>query len=125
MKKTLTTYDIANELHSDKSAGWSWAGALALAEYLEELDREIEQEMEFDAVAIRCDFSEYKNLQEWAKDYFCGEDNAKRELCDEYMPDENELSDNDEEIPDDKIKEYINDNGILIEFDGGIIVSSF
>jgi hypothetical protein len=26
---------------------------------------------------------------------------------------------------DDKIREYINDRGTLIEFDGGIIVSSF
>lgn len=39
MKKTLSTYDIANALHQDKYAGWSYAGAKALAEYLEELER--------------------------------------------------------------------------------------
>jgi hypothetical protein len=36
--------------------------------------------------------------------------------CD-YEADEDEL--------DEKIREYINDRGQLIEFDGGIIVSSF
>jgi|688.fasta_scaffold263332_2 hypothetical protein len=125
MKKTLTTHDIANELKNDNNANWSWAGALAIAEYLEEWESDTGEEMEFDRVAIRCDFSEYSSLQEWATDYFGGEDKAKEELCDEYMPDKDELSDNDDEIPDDKIKEYINDNGALIEFDGGIIVSSF
>ena len=125
MKRTLTTHDIANELKNDNNANWSWAGALAIAEYLEEWESGNGEEMVFDKVAIRCDFSEYSSLQEWATDYFGGEDKAKEELCDEYMPDKDELSDNDDEIPDDKIKEYINDNGALIEFDGGIIVSSF
>jgi hypothetical protein len=117
MKKTLTTHDIANELKNDNNANWSWAGALALAEYLEELESDTGEEIEFDRVAIRCDFSEYSSLQEWATDYFGGEDKAKEELCiEEYMP---------EDQKDDKIREYINDNGALIEFDGGIIVSSF
>ena len=125
MKKTLTTYDIANELHGDENANWSRAGALALAEYLEELESDTGEEMELDIVAIRCDFSEYSSLQEWAKDYFGGEKEAKEELCDEYMPDAQELSESNEEIPDDTIRDHITDNGILIEFDGGIIVSSF
>lgn len=123
MKKTLTTHDIATELHDDKNANWSWSGALALAEYLEELEMEMPTEIEFDRVAIRCDFSEYDSLQSWAVDYFGGEDKAKEELCDDYFPDKEELETS--EIPEDKIREYITDNGTLIEFAGGIIVSSF
>jgi hypothetical protein len=66
MKKTLTTYDIANELIQDSNANWSRAGAFALAEYLQELEEDTGEEMEMDVVAIRCDYSEYSSLEEWA-----------------------------------------------------------
>ena len=110
MKQTLTTHQIADALHSDKNAGWSWAGALALANYLEELEEGTSEEMELDVVAIRCDFSEHETLQAWALDYFGDECCAL-----ESLPD----------LEDETISEYINDHGTLIEFDGGIIVSSF
>jgi hypothetical protein len=110
MKKTLSTHDIADALHSDENAGWSWAGACAMAEYLEELEEGSGEEMELDVVAIRCDFSEHESLQAWALDHFGGEAYAL-----ERLPD----------LEDETISEYINDHGILIEFDGGIIVSRF
>jgi hypothetical protein len=65
MKKTMTTYDIAHELIGDENANWSRAGAFALAEYLEELEESTGEEMEFDHVAIRCDWSEYADLETW------------------------------------------------------------
>jgi hypothetical protein len=115
MKMTLTTHAVANELRKDDNASWSYAGAFALAEYLEELEDSTGEEMELDVVAIRCDFSEYSSLQEWAHDHFS---NAWEELgIDEEDADDEEL--------DGKIREYIQDNGQLIEFDGGVIVSSF
>lgn len=113
MKKTLTTHDIANELHNDKNAGWSWDGALALAEYLEEIEAGSGEEMELDVVAIRCAFSEHATLSAWAVDYFGGESYALEALSLESLEDS-----------DDTIREYINDRGTLIEFDGGVIVSS-
>lgn len=116
MKQTLTTYGIADALKSDQYAGWSWAGAQALAEYLEEYEESTGEELELDVVAIRCEFSEFESLQEWAHDYFS---NAWQELG----FDETEEIDDDEF--DDAIRDYINDRGHLIEFDGGIIVSSF
>ena len=114
MKTTLTTQDIARELHADDNANWSWTGALALAEWLEEMDASCGQESEFDRVAIRCDFAEYGDLQEWAEDYFC-----------DWKADLSIDDDDDDDDIDEKIREHINDNGFLIEFDGGIIVSSF
>ena len=77
MKETLTTHEIAHKLRQDENAGWSYDGALALAEYLEELEADCGQEMEFDRVAIRCDFSEYASATEAASDYGWGavEDN--------------------------------------------------
>ena len=118
MKMTLNTYQIADALKNDTCASWSYNGSLALAEHLEEYeDRSTGEEMELDVVAIRCDFSEYSSLLEWAQDYFS---NALQELGFD------ETEENDDDEVDDKIREYINDHGqLLIEFEGGIIVSSF
>ncbi len=119
MKKTLTASDIRNDLLADENAAWSPRGAQALAEYLTELDDECGTETDFDRVAIRCDFAEYESLQEWAEDYLVASD--WEEWVAEYT-DDGEL---DEDALDEKIREYIHDNGHLIEFDGGVIVSSF
>jgi hypothetical protein len=114
MKTTLTTTQAANMLADDQNSSFTRAGAFALVEYLEQLEEETGEDIEFDYVALRCDYSEYESLQEWASDYF----SAWR--ADLSIDDDME----DEEI-DDKIREYIQDHGQLIEFNGGIIVSSF
>ncbi len=113
---TLNTYQIADELLKDSNARWSRAGAYALAEYLEEYEESTGEEIELDTCAIRCDFSEYASLQDWAHDYFS---NALEELGFD------ETEENDDDEVDSKIREYIQDHGQLIEFDGGVIVSSF
>jgi hypothetical protein len=69
MKKTMTQYDIAEELMNDINANWSRNGAFALAEYFEQLEDDLGESIEFDAVAIRCDFSQYESLQDWASEY--------------------------------------------------------
>lgn len=77
-------------------------------EYLEQLEEDTGEEMEFDAVAIRCDWSEHASLEEWAEGYG-------------YKPD----GETEEEREED-IRGYIDQyGGIVIEFDGGVIVSSF
>ena len=109
MKRTLTTYDIAHELLQDDYAAWTRSGAQALAEYLEEMEEDSGEEIELDVVAIRCDFSEYVSLEDWAANYGLEEDSL----------------DDAHEDREDNIRSFIQDNGQLIEFDGGIIVSSF
>jgi hypothetical protein len=116
MKITLNTYQIADELKRDTCARWSYNGSLALAEYLEEYDSDNGEDTELDTCAIRCDFSEHSSLLEWAHQYFS---NALEELGFD------ETAENDSDEVDSKIREYIQDHGTLIEFDGGIIVSSF
>jgi hypothetical protein len=118
MKQTLTTHDAAQQLHHDKDGGWTWNGAQALVEYLEELEADMGTEIEFDRVSLRCDFSEHRSLYKWADDYFCGD--SWMDACGLDKDEDHE----DEEI-DNAIRNYIYDNGTLIEFDGGIIVSSF
>ncbi len=116
MKKTLSTDQIVQNLLEDNNANWSRAGAHALAEHLEEIEQELGEEIEFDAVAIRCDFAEYCSLSEWASDYFAkGE--AERSLGIE--------GDDDGETKNRKTRDFIADYGTLLEFRGGVIVSHF
>jgi hypothetical protein len=117
MKHTMTTHEIADELKQDENANWSWAGCLALAEYMEAYERDTGEEVEFDCVAIRCEYSEYSSLQAWAEEYFGGVAKYRKEL---------DIGDDptDEEM-DQTIRDHIEYNGTLIEFDGGVIVSSF
>lgn len=126
MKTTLTTSQAADILASDKNNGFSYSGAYALVEYLEELEADCGEEMEFDAVAIRCDWLEHESLQKWGEDYFGGWNNLTQEFGEDYFgPLEDETPEEYAERFDDAIREYITDHGTLIEFDGGIIVSSF
>jgi len=124
MKMTLTTYDIADALCADQYANWSRAGALALAEWLEEMEESTGAETELDVVAVRCDFSEYESLQAWAADYFSDIKQASDAIGFDLDMD-GETPGHDEEELVDMIREHIQDNGLLIEFDGGVIVSAF
>jgi hypothetical protein len=111
MKNTLNTSEAASLLMADENAAWSMAGAFALVEYLEQIEEDCGTEIEFDRVALRCEYSEYESLQEWARCYF----------TDEQRFDILEGSEDRAET----IRDYILDYGQLIEFDGGIIVSEF
>lgn len=107
MKQTLTTNQIADALRQDPYAGWSYKGALALAEYLEELEADLGEEMELDIVALRCDFSEYDSAREAAVDFG-------------YT-----LESEDDIAQDDEALEWLDDNTYVITFGGGVIVRSF
>ena len=114
MKETLSANQVADALRADEYGGWTYAGARAMAEYLEELEDDTGEELELDVVAIRCDYSEYASLQEWAAGYFA---DWKAALAIDRDMDDDDI--------DNAIREHIRDNGQLIEFDGGVIVSSF
>jgi len=111
MKNTPNTSEAASLLMADDNAAWSMAGAFALIEHLEQIEEDCGAEIEFDRVAIRCEYSEHESLQEWARYYF----------TDEQRFDVLEGSEDRAET----IRDYILDHGQLIEFDGGIIVSEF
>ena len=115
----LTTNDVAQALKSDENANWSWQGSLALAEWFEEMEDE-DNEQDLDVVAIRCEFSEFESLQNWISEYY-GKDFAESmKLAGIDLED-----DDDDEEHDRLIRSHIQDHGTLIEFSGGIIVSSF
>ena len=66
MKKTVSEYTFVDALTPDN---FSYEGARALFQYIEELEDDIGEQIEFDPIAIRCDYSEYKNLEE-VKEYY-------------------------------------------------------
>ncbi len=124
MKTTLTPYQAADILASDENSSFTRAGAFALVEYLEELEESTGEEMEFDHVAIRCDWSEYDSLLAFAEDYFADHKQAADALGLNVAMIGDEFEETEEEIGE-AVREYIEGNGMLIEFDGGVIVSSF
>ena len=99
---TLSTYDIADRLLRYSNA-WSRAGAFALAEHLQEFEENTGEQMEFDAVAIRCDWTEYPSAVDAHNDRTQGHD----------------LTEDEEETALERMREI----GSVIEFDGGVIVS--
>jgi len=109
MKLNLSTYAATDILLKDGFANWSYEAALALIEYYEALEADLGESIDLDHVALRCEWSEYKSLLEWAQDYGADLD---------YAPE-------DADERDEEIRSYINEHGTLIEFDGGVIVSSF
>lgn len=124
MKMTLSTSHIASALREDSNANWSGAGAWALAEYLEEYEESTGEELELDVVAIRCDFSEFASLEAWAEEYFSDYNQAADALGLTVDMSGEEFEEDEDEV-ESAIRSYIEENGQLIEFSGGIIVSSF
>ena len=78
---------------------FSYEGANALQEYLEDLSNDLGENIEFDPIAWCCEFSEYKDFDEFQHD--------------------------SGGYPDIKDLEQLKDNAVVIEFDGGIIVQDF
>ena len=110
MIQTLNTSQAAHLLLADEYAGWTYSGAHALVEYLEDLEEQIETPIEFDTVAIRCDYSEYTSAIEYA-DRFAEFTN---EIVEGETRGENEA----------RALEFLQERTQVIEFDGGIIVQT-
>lgn len=117
MKKTLTTHEAAELLFADENANWTRSGAFALCEYLEELESYTGDEIDFCPVSIRCDFSQYSDLIEWANEQWL----TTADMLEDLGLDQDE----DEDDIEAGIGDFIQDRGTLIEFSGGIIVSIF
>ena len=73
MKHTLTHYEIANALLQDENANWTYRGAHALADALEEYEESTGEELELDVVAIRCEWYE-DTAEELISNYGNGDD---------------------------------------------------
>lgn len=108
MKATLSTSQATDLLKADSNARWSRSGARALVEYLEQLEEDCGTEIEFDAISIRCDYAEYDNALEAAKEQG-------------FEPNEDE----DEDAAEASALDWLCDRTEVITFPEGIIIRSF
>ena len=66
MKDTVTEYTFTDTMIKH---GFSYEGTKALFDHLEQYEQDCDQELEFDPIAFRGEFSEYENLKEIQKSY--------------------------------------------------------
>ena len=66
MKQYISKYHFSNWFLSSDTYknNFSYEGLNSLFDYFEQLEEEMENEIDFDPIAICCEFSEYENLDE-------------------------------------------------------------
>ena len=107
MKKTLNTYQVADEIRNDKNSDFSANGSFVLAEHLEVLEMESGKEKELNLGEIRGFYTEYPTALDAVDDIgVLGFD------LDENANEEEALS-------------FLRIRTIVLQFDTGIIVGTF
>ena len=79
MKDTITEYQFTDWFQKHRPNNFSYDGTKALFDYLEELELDLGEEIEFDPIAFCCAYTEYDNLKECLKEY----DNLEIETIDD------------------------------------------
>jgi len=130
MKNTLSTLEAVNELGKyDCFNSFTYEGTKTLVEYIESIEEDCGTEIEFDAVGLASEYAEYESFIDYADDSFMS---WQEEFGIDYEnpmtgeTDAQSTFDCDGNIHEtvlNNIEDYIRDNGTLLEFDGGIIVS--
>lgn len=69
MITTISKSDAIQELMKDDNASWSYEAADAIYDYLEALEDECGIVTVFNITEIRCEFSEFANLEAWNDSY--------------------------------------------------------
>lgn len=70
MYKSISEFDFVDAFaKSDRDENFSYEGKKALFEYLEQYEEDTGEKIELDIIALCCEYSEYKNLEELQKDY--------------------------------------------------------
>lgn len=118
LSKQLTVNQAGHMLLSDDYANWSYEGAMALAEYIDDLYDDCgAPEFGFDVVAIRCDYSEMKPYDMVASYGY---------MLDRNLPSDPEWAENCDEVMEELLESIRDNSHCLIELDNGnYIVSQF
>ena len=69
MKQSINFYDFQKAFQDLRPNNFSYQGLRALFDYIEEIEDTHNEEMELDVIALCCDFTEYANAEEYARDY--------------------------------------------------------
>ena len=71
MKTTVSEYEFNRWFKEHRPNNFSYAGRQALFEYLEQYEEDTGEEIEFDPIALCCEYTEYENLDEFKGNYTC------------------------------------------------------
>ena len=84
MKQSVTRFDFVDWCRGSDTykRNFSYDGLNSLFDYFEELEEDMGQEIDFDPIAICCEFSEYENLNEIKESYSSVEINNIDDLRD-------------------------------------------
>ena len=69
MKQTVNITDFVNAFEKMRPSNFTYEGLECLYNYLIDYERDTNTEIELDVIALCCDYSEYKNLDEYKKNY--------------------------------------------------------
>lgn len=69
MKKQISYYEFRKWFKEHRPDNFSNDGILALWEYLEEYEESTGEQIEFDPIALCCEYSEYEDIKEFWQDY--------------------------------------------------------
>jgi len=69
MKKTMSEYDFINEFEDIRPNNFTRAGLIAVYDYLIEYEESCDTEIEFDPIAICCEYTEYEDIAEFNSNY--------------------------------------------------------
>tara|TARA_R100000995_G_scaffold79850_1_gene51180 strand:- start:2013 stop:2342 length:330 start_codon:yes stop_codon:yes gene_type:complete len=69
MKRTITEFDFIAGFRGEYEDSFTYEGMKALYEYFTELEEGADFEMEYDPIAIHCEYTEYADFTEFLGDY--------------------------------------------------------
>jgi hypothetical protein len=108
MKQTINQYQFADQFSKIRPDNFSRAALFALFDYYTEVEEDSGEELEFDPIAICCDWSEYPSALVAAEDFG-------------FEPNE----DDDDDDKERAALEWLRENTQVIGAGGSVIVLSF
>jgi len=69
MKTSVNEYEFCRWFEQHKPHNFSYKGRQALFEMLESYEDDTGEEIEFDPIALCCEYSEYEDMEEFWQDY--------------------------------------------------------
>ena len=69
MKQTITESEFKNTMQRVRPDQFSWEALGALFDYYTEYEQSAGEELDFDPIAICCDWTEYESLKEFQEAY--------------------------------------------------------
>mgnify|MGYP003676696491 CR=1 FL=1 len=101
MKNTIYLNEFRRAFEECRPDNFSYNGIKALYDYFDELEQNCDIEIEFDCIAICCEYSEYENGTEAVQGY------------------------HQDECTEEEAIEYLQDHTQVIEFEDGIIIQDY